>query len=71
MGAGGGLGAGGSGRTGSVDAFFGDDGLEIAPCDDVELAEECELEEKLDREEEVDKDAVDVAVGRSKCTVGG
>jgi hypothetical protein len=68
---GGGLGADGSGRTRSVDAFFGDDSLEIAPCDDVELAEECELEAEPDREEDVDGDADDVALGRLKCTVGG
>lgn len=68
---GGGLEAGGSGRTGSGDARLGDDGLEMAPCDDVELADECELEVGPDREMDVDEDANDVAIGRSKCTVGG
>lgn len=45
--------------------------MEIAPYDDVELAAECKLEVESDRVVNVDEDVDDVAVGTSKCTVGG
>jgi hypothetical protein len=68
---GGGFGAIGNNPISGRDACFGDDGLEIALCDDVELTEQCELDVEPDREEVVDEDADDVALGNSKCTVGG